>query len=135
MNVDPGQFDDVSVAEVELVARRRRNERIQLRILDVSSAVQGPDIDQVSFSLIEVGDRQEAAAEDKRIRAAQAGQLIAAVAATAIENVCIVVARDVIAEVRADYILEIGQRVRSSLDGILRLGSLRLTVTPPGARE
>lgn len=118
VHVKTGHFDDVSIAQVELVARRCGNEGIKFRIGDWGTAIQRLDIDQIPFPLIEVGDRQIAAAEDKRISSAQARKLIAAVAATAIENVCIAVAGDLIGEVRTAYIVDGRESVTECLSGI-----------------
>src|SRR6185437_518101 len=79
------------------------------------------DIDNVKLGLAEIGDRDVTVVENEGIGAAAPGQGIVDVVATvaAVENVVVVVAREVIAELRAEQVGDIGQRIGSRAESIL----------------
>ena len=71
------------------------------------------DIDNVVLALAEIGYRDVTVVENERIGAAEPSQGIVDVAAAvaAVEDVGIVVARKIIAELRAEQVGDIGERI------------------------
>ena len=81
------------------------------------------DIDNVMLGLAEIGDGDVAGVENEGVGAAEPGQGIVRVVAAeaAVEDVVVIVAGEVIAELRAEQVGDIGERVSSRAAGILRL--------------
>ena len=80
------------------------------------------DIDPVKVSLAEIGDRDVTAVENEAVSAAEPGQGIVDVAAAVatVENIVVNIAGEIIAELRAEQVSDVGKRVVSRAAGKLQ---------------
>ena len=122
---DVGERHDVSVAEVDGIACRAGKQGSQLRVAEAGAIVGVRDIDQVMIGLAEIGDGDVTGVEHEFVGAAQSGQdvLCVAVAKPAIEGVGIIVSGEIVAELRAEQVIDIRQRVCTRPAGILSSGN------------
>ena len=99
-----GQLDNISIAKVQLAARRRRKQCIQFGCANAAAIIDMADIDQVplsgiksSPSLVEIGNRKLTTMKDESVGAAQSGEMV--VAAVTVKHVCAVITGDVVVKV------------------------------------
>ena len=117
-----GSFFTVNTAEVAVITRFGKF----LRIAEAGAIVGVRDIDQVMIGLAEIGDGDVTGVEHEFVGAAQSGQdvLCVAVAKPAIEAVGIIVSGEIVAELRAEQVIDIRQRVCTRPAGILSSGNV-----------
>ena len=123
---DIGERQNISVAEVDGIACRAGKQGSQLRVAKAGAIIGMRDIDQVVIGLAEVGNRNVTRVEHEFVGAAQSGQdvLCVAVAKPAIEGVGIIVSGEIVAELGAEQVIDIRQRVCTRPAGILSSGNV-----------
>lgn len=123
---DVGERQDVSVAEVDGIPCRAGKQGSQLRVAKAGAVIGMRDIDQVMIGLAEIGNRDVTGVEHEFVRAAQSGQDVmrVAVAKPAIEGVGIIVSGEIVAELGAEQVIDIRERVCTRPAGILSSGNV-----------
>src|SRR3954468_5439455 len=95
-----GERQDVSVAEVDGVAGRARKQGRQLRVAKAGTVIGVRDIDQVILGLAEIDDRDVTGIEHEFVGTTHSSQDVLHIAAaeSAIEDIGIIVTREIVAE-------------------------------------
>ena len=121
----------LAIAELKSVPTRSGDQRVELSRRHAGLALQVDFV--VADSTAEVSDGYVAAVEHERVRAAATGQHVAegsATSETAIQNIVVAIAREVVREARAEQVANVGERIDARTAGVLGRGNREITVTP-----